>query len=177
LTNPYSFAARFPKRQINLLCGAYEQQSAPHEDDLEATIAPAVRSRGFYTKREFLKTCYWKSPRSRPRCEANRARHIEIITRAALTSSVERVRIETLTTLGGVGWPTASVLLHFGQQDPYPILDFRALWSLGIDPVPAYDFEFWWAYVTACRALATSCGVSIRSLDRALWQYSKERQP
>jgi hypothetical protein len=72
--------------------------------------------------------------------------------------------------------PTASVLLHLARQT-YPIIDYRALWSLGIDPPPAYySFEFWWKYTRACRSLADEAGVSMRTLDRALWQYSKELQ-
>jgi hypothetical protein len=72
------------------------------------------------------------------------------------------------------------VLLHFGHTDPYPILDFRALWSLGVD-VPAdahgfYDFPLWWEYTKFCRDLADACGVPMRVLDRALWRYSKENQ-
>jgi hypothetical protein len=81
-----------------------------------------------------------------------------------------------LRYLRGVNWPTASVLLHFGTRNRYPILDFRALWSLGNDKRPtSYTFEYWWAYTEACRRLAKEAGVTMRELDRALWQYSKER--
>jgi hypothetical protein len=72
------------------------------------------------------------------------------------------------------------VLLHFGHTDPYPILDFRALWSLGVDvPTDAYgfyDFPLWRAYTNFCRDLADACGVPMRELDRALWRYSKENR-
>lgn len=43
-----------------------------------------------------------------------------------------------LTTINGVSWPMASVLLHFGHADRYPILDFRALWSLEVDTPPVW---------------------------------------
>jgi len=77
--------------------------------------------------------------------------------------------------MNGVSWPTASVLLHFGYFDLYPVLDFRALWSLGIDSERTeYDFEFWWQYTQFCRELAKDVGVTMRTLDRALWQYSKD---
>src|SRR5437773_881772 len=79
--------------------------------------------------------------------------------------------------LDGVDWPTASVLLHFCDRQPYPVLDFRALWSLGISHPPTYTFEFWWAYASFTRQLAASSGESMRTVDRALWQYSKEHQP
>jgi hypothetical protein len=54
------------------------------------------------------------------------------------------------------------------------VLDVRALWSLGVEAPPAYTFEFWCEYVEACRALARGCRVPMRTLDRALWQYSRE---
>lgn len=39
-------------------------------------------------------------------------------TRVALSTPSERLRIEVLTLLDGVGWPTASVLLHLTPQAP-----------------------------------------------------------
>jgi hypothetical protein len=34
--------------------------------------------------------------------------------------------------------------------------------------------SFWVGYLHACRDLAAEHGVSLRTLDKALWQYSKE---
>jgi hypothetical protein len=63
-------------------------------------------------------------------------------------------------------------------RDDYPILDFRALWSLSKEVEPhEYDFPLWDEYVQTCRSLATQAGVSVRTFDKALWQYSKEKQP
>ena len=39
------------------------------------------------------------------------------------------------------------------------------------------SFEFWWAYVDCCRALAKKAGVSVRDLDKALWAFSEANQP
>jgi hypothetical protein len=50
----------------------------------------------------------------------------------------QRSRIEPLTLLDGVEWPTASVILRLFHPDPYPILDFRALWSAGSEPPSQY---------------------------------------
>jgi hypothetical protein len=72
----------------------------------------------------------------------------------------------------------ASVILHWCHADRYPIIDYRALWSLSVEQQPAfYTFDFWWSYVVCCRQLAEEAGVDMRTLDRALWQYSKENQP
>jgi hypothetical protein len=62
------------------------------------------------------------------------------------------------------------------HRDPYPILDFRALWSVSLDTPKQYSFDFWWPYVEFCRGVAGSAGVDLRTLDRALWQYSHENQ-
>jgi hypothetical protein len=83
--------------------------------------------------------------------------------------------MEALLALQGVGVPTASVLLHFAHPDDYPILDVRALESLGHSGRSTYPVSFWLRYLDACRDLAARHGVSVRTLDKALWQHSKER--
>jgi hypothetical protein len=119
---------------------------------------------------------HWKSPRTQPRCRANSADFIRDVTHCALNTPSERLRIEVLTLLSGVSWPTASVILHFFHRDRYPILDFRALWSLHCEVPKQYDFRFWQEFTEFCRGLAEQTGASMRTLDRALWQYSKEKQ-
>jgi hypothetical protein len=101
---------------------------------------------------------------------------VEAVTLAALDSSHENVKIGVLRTLKGVSWPTASVILHFCDRRPYPILDFRALWSLGYASPPRYTLDFWLEYTNFTRSLAHKTGLSMRVVDRALWQYSSERQ-
>jgi hypothetical protein len=170
------FRLRFSLEDIPKWTERFSIEIEPEELPIDTEIAPKVRERGYYTKPEFLKVCRWKSPRTKPLCAANPASRIEIVSRAALSSNNERARIETFTLLSGVSWPTASVLLHFGHSDPYPILDFRALWSLGVSPPPPYTFAVWWEYVQFCRDLAKQAGVTVRDLDRALWQYSAVHQ-
>jgi hypothetical protein len=102
---------------------------------------------------------------------------VRAVTAAALATPSERLRIEVLTLLCGVKWPTASVILHFCSTDRYPILDFRALWSLNVNVPKAYGFDLWWEYTQFCRRMADEAHVSMRTLDRALWQFSKENQP
>jgi hypothetical protein len=170
---PSSFALRFPSRAVREWAGRYSYRGVRY---IEREVGPAVRKAGYYTRQQFLDTCRWKTGRTQSRCRKNEETFIKAVTRVALSHPNERVRIEVLTLLDGVDWPTASVLLHFGHREPYPILDFRALWSVGIRRPPRYSFNFWWQYVEFCRRLSQGCGVSMRDFDRALWQYSKERQ-
>lgn len=176
------YALRFDCGEIRELADRYtscqNEKDREAEGHLENVVAPFVRKNGYYSKAHFLDLCYWKTPRSQPRCAANAEEFIHEVTALALTTKNERLRIEVLTLLDGVGWPTASVLLHFGHSDHYPILDFRALWSLSIpEPQGEYKFSFWWDYVQICRSLKEERGVEMRMLDRALWQFSAEHQP
>jgi hypothetical protein len=82
-----------------------------------------------------------------------------------------------LTLLDGVLWPIASVILHLFHKDRYPILDYRALWSTSTKVPLHYDFAFWKKYFIFTRGIAARTGLDMRTIDRALWQHSKENQP
>ena len=89
-----------------------------------------------------------------------------------------RSRVLHLISLEGVGVPVASALLHFAFPEIYPILDFRALHSLGdTRRRTQYSPAFWRDYVKRCQRLADRAGVTIRDLDKALWQDSRESGP
>lgn len=156
----------------------YRNNDEKREEEALFAMIPAVQKRGYLLREELLAVAQWKSPRRAKNVNNNSEKYIEEITRLALHAKDERARIEPLTTLHGLGWPTASVILHFFHEDPYPILDFRALWSLSEEePKKGYDFPFWWTYVTYWRSLLVKHKLDKRTLDRALWAYSKEPPP
>jgi hypothetical protein len=167
------FQLQFDEQEILELASRYVY---PKEPDIVERVAPAARKRGYLSKGEFLEICEWKTPRSKPRCRENRVAFIKEVTHIALSTSNEELKIRILLLLSGVSWPTASVILHFCDRGRYPILDYRALWSLGVDPPPVYDFPFWSKYSVFVRGLANRTGHSMRVIDKALWQYSKENQ-
>jgi len=169
-----TFQLKFDEQEILELAHRYFY---PREPDIVGRVAPAARERGFLTRDEFLEICRWKTPRTQPRCEENRDVFIEEVTRIALSTSDEELKIRILLLLSGVSWPTASVILHFCDRGRYPIIDYRALWSIGFDTPPDYDFPFWSKYCEFVRGLSDRTGHSMRIIDRALWQYSKENQP
>lgn len=119
------------------------------------------------------KVALWKSPRSAGHVSNNTNEYVQEITSFSLRTKEERARIEAITILSGVGWPMASVILHFFHKDPYPILDFRALRSFNVEQPNQYHFEFWMAYVEACRNLSKKFSVDMRTLDKVLWMYDK----
>ena len=161
---------KFSEKRIKKISDKY---SYPKEVSLEHLSKIPKKE---LTKNELKIVCQWKSPRSANHVENNSDDYVREITRFALSTKIERARVEGLTLLDGVGWPTASAILHWFHKDQYPILDFRALWSVGTGMPKQYTFDFWWDYVLFCRKLAKRNKVNMRVLDRALWQYSYENQ-
>ncbi len=168
------FQLRFPPSEIAHWAQRY---SYAEEDGRVERAGSAARERGYLRRSEFLALCRWKTPRTAKQCASNSPQRIREASELAFGTADERVKIGVLRLLAGVEWPTASVLLHFCDQGSYPILDFRALWSLGIRTPPVSNFEVWAAYTSYARQLADSTRITMRTLDRGLWQYSKEHQP
>lgn len=164
------FELQFPASEIEALAARF----AYEDDGRLLSFGAAVRARGYYTRGEFITVCGWKTPRSRPRVAANSRHAVVTRTGRALAATDEVLRITPLLELEGVGVPTASTLLYVAFPDDYPILDVRALESLGVGSRSTYPVSFWLEYLDACRGLALAHGVSIRTLDKALWQHSKE---
>lgn len=136
----------------------------------------AARKRGWYTRDEFIRVRAWTPARSSSKVAANSEEEVHDATNRAFFSEDEGTCMEALLELNGVGVPTASTLLHFAFPDDYPILDVRALESLGVKARTQYPVSFWLGYLRACRELSMGCGVSVRTLDKALWQHSKNAQ-
>jgi hypothetical protein len=145
------------------------------EDSIADEIGRTARDRGHYTRDEFVDVCKWKTERSRSKVAENSEEDVIEATRLMLSTSSEALRIWIPLGLRGVSWATASVLLHFGHHERYPILDYRALEALGVNGPVTYTIPFWNAYVSACRQLDDETGLGMRTVDRALWQWSKDR--
>jgi hypothetical protein len=166
------FELQFPVHEIEGLAARFP----PLDNDARLLeVGVAVRARGYYTREEFIEACAWKTVRSRPKISGNTEAAVVRATGLAIGTEDEAARMTALLELTGVGVPTASTLLYCAFPDRYPILDVRALESLAVKPRSQYPLNFWLGYLDACRALAQRAGVSLRTLDKALWQHSKER--
>jgi len=168
------FKLRFHPAQIVDCASRYSYQD---DARVENVIGPRSKAHGHLTGEDFRELCAWKSARPKGHCARNSDVDIKAVTTIALTTSDEELRVNVLMALHGVEMRTASAILHFCGKDRYPILDIRALWSLGVEEAPKwYGFNLWWSYTEFCRQLADDARVSMRTLDRALWQYSEEQQ-
>lgn len=68
----------------------------------------------------------------------------------------------------------ASAILTAIDPERYTVIDFRALEALG-NMANDCSVNFYLNYLDACRRLAKGHDVSLRDLDRALWQWSSEQ--
>ena len=152
------------------------------DEELERRLKMKIKKRFAQGKNNlskdiFVQIASWKTPRQRRNYERNSASLVSEVTGISFESGRnERVRIEILTLLAGVDYPVASTLLHFAFPDRYPILDFRALWSLRMQRPPVYSFGLWCSFAETMRKESARLRISIRDLDKALWVFSKENQ-
>lgn len=168
-----TFSLQCQPEELVEFSGRYTYQNGTDDRILEE-IRPRVQQLGYILYDDFLLICEWKTQRSKSRVRKNSQEMVKEASAFALTAKEEKLRVETFTLLEGVSYPTASVFLHFLHPEPYPILDFRALETLGIKEPVAYRFGFWWEYVQFTRDLAQQLKIDMRTLDRGLWQWSLE---
>jgi hypothetical protein len=136
-------------------------------------------------KKRFLRILDWKltkpfkSAMLEKADKQNEDEHIQKQTENALSPQSGEEAIKSLLSpnIVGVGYPVASVILHFAFPDKYPIMDFRVIWSLGWEQPKNYNFDFWQKYCGRIRGISKETGESIRTVEKALWEYSKEHQP
>jgi hypothetical protein len=173
-------SARLQIHQIPDFLARYNRDHEGEDDELVAR-RERIRRQGRMQLKDLCAVCKWKAARAAGHARKNTDNEVKEITRLAFAARSERVRVEVLQVLHGVSYPTASVVLHFYHRDTYPVLDFRALWSMRISQPAQYTFEFWWRYVVESRKFFARArrrfpDLSMREFDCALWQYSYEKQ-
>lgn len=149
-----------------------------YSDDYDTVIfsevAPRVRQRGAYDREDLIRVGTWKARgRTRGRLRSNSDEEIAYVSSAAFAAP-ETIGYLMLTLLHGVGVPTASALLTVWDPDRFTVIDYRATESLRQEGELDETDPNYPAYLNLCRQIATRCGCDLRTLDRALWQASRE---
>lgn len=170
---------RIKKDQIIQYSKKYDLRMKGTTDELvEKDIKEWFSQHRYLNRKNLIKLGRWKSPRAlnHYKSEINTNKRIRELTSFALLSKDEYIRIMCPQFLKGVSWGVASVILHFAYPNKYSIIDFRAVWTLGWEQPRIYTFDYWMKYTNFIRNLAKGTGITIREIDKALWQYSKENQ-
>lgn len=150
----------------------YRDKDRTAEDELKKWL----KNNCYLDKEKFIRLGVWKSPRTIRHYKNNNNETIREATKKSFTSKDEKEKIEILLALNGVGFPVASAILHFAFPNKYSILDFRAIWSLCWRQPTYYNFAFWQKYCERLKSLSKQLKLPIRTIDKALWEYSKENQ-
>jgi len=162
------FELKFTCADIKALASRYD------DDDSSMEQAGKQIANGNYSRKYLTEIVRWKSQRNIALLQENSDADIRNALKTAHMSNSERQALETLRGLRGVEVPTASAILTAIDPSRWTVIDFRALEALGVyQKSPGVDFYL--AYLSKCREIAKECTVDLRTLDRAMWQWSKER--
>jgi hypothetical protein len=167
--NSRNFVLQFDPSEIPRLAQRYGYQ----QDD-EAFAAGRKIVAGDYSRETLKVIVRWKSARKIAFIDDNTDAEIAKALRFVCDiRTTEKSAVETLDRLHGVGVPMATAILTMINPEKYTVIDVRALESLGLSKWDG-SAGFYIDYLQACRALAFKYKVTLRTLDRALWQWSKE---
>jgi hypothetical protein len=150
-----------------------------HEDqEVETRLKSLLVKKRYLEKDEFVDIARWKSkrPTKHYRSKENDDITVREITKFSFQTISEKARVESLMVLRGISWPVASTILHFAFPEQYPIMDFRVIWSLGWNQPISYNFNFWQKYCAKIDSLSQRYELQIRTIEKALWRYSKDHQ-
>jgi hypothetical protein len=162
---------------------AFDASQIPHyaarytfQDDQDALEAGRRIAGGEYSRANLEKIVRWKTGgRGAVRITRNSDEEIRDALELAIIAKTDRASISVLTGVSGVHVPVASAILTAIKPESYTIIDFRALEALSYMG-DYHSIEFYLSYLTFCRQLALRQQIDLRQLDRALWQWSKERK-
>lgn len=167
---------KLTKKNIVQYAGKYEKNARAKDVETEKKVKKWFKKNRYLDRENFIELCLWKSRRPKKSYERNSEELIKEITKFSLKTKNEEARVKSLTCLYGVSFPVATTILHFAFPDKYSIMDFRAIWSLGWEKPASYTFDFWEKYYSEIQKLSKKFSLPIRTIDKALWQYSKENQ-
>ncbi|MBL7127620.1 MAG: hypothetical protein ISS16_01395 [Ignavibacteria bacterium] len=155
------------------------------EEKVKVTIKElkVAKIRGSLTKADLIKVCYFKSPRTINQIKKNSDYKISTVTKKALASRSERIKLELLTSLHGVSVPMASAILMLTNPKRYGVIDIRVwelLYKIGTmktNPKGVnFSFKEWYRFLVIIRYFAEKFNVKARDIERTLFLVHKDYQ-
>jgi hypothetical protein len=160
----------------------YSEADEGDYEQLVATVASEMSSKGTISKETFLAIWNWKGAMRVIRfvvLDEYDTRYAEAFRRAASEPPARRLfsLLAPDVKLPGVGGPTGSTIIHF--IDPtMPIIDVRTvetLFEAGLISTRQRDLGHYEEYRQAIEGIKQRCpGWSVRQIDRALFAYHKQ---
>jgi hypothetical protein len=172
--------------ELQELAEQYWQKAGEREHELESAAfeaGDAIRN-GDYSLANLEAIVRWKSERAVHYLIGNSNEKIRrVLSVAASPDSSTESAVKALLELHGIDITLASAILAAIFPDRYTVLDYRSLEALGH---ARHDVHFYEEYLAFCKRLAESNIVKsqdslpgptpLRTLDRALWEWSQNRR-
>jgi len=169
--------------ELQQLAEQYWQKSGEKEHGLEQAAfqaGEAIRN-GDYSLANLEAIVRWKSERAVQYLIGNSNEQIRhVLAVAATPESSTESAVKALLELHGVDISVASAILAAIYPERYTVLDYRVLEAVGY---ARHDVHFYEEYLAFCKRLADSNIVKpqselpgatpLRTLDRALWEWSR----
>jgi|SRR5882724_165623 len=165
-----TFKLQFARSDIPSLAALYDAK----EDELAQEAGNQIAKANF--SRTHLETIFnWKTKgRGKSRLSKNSDNEIADALKLAVEAKTPRAAIAVLAGLSGVDVPVASAILAMAKADSYTIIDWRALHALDIY-ASNVTIKLYILYLNECRNIADETKITLRQLDRAMWQWSKDK--
>jgi thermostable 8-oxoguanine DNA glycosylase len=171
--------------EIPDLIKRYHQTNSCGEVSDEYCLAAGARIRGGDFSKENLRVIYrWKMDawkylgQEQKYFDMNTDEAVAHALRSAVdgvnTQDIERAFRE-LESLNGIGLPLASAILTAIFPEQFTVIDIIALRALGAPEKTSLSMPLYLSYLTFCSEQARRIGISLRDMDRALWQWRHER--
>jgi hypothetical protein len=163
------FHLRFPITEVQLWADKFSQ----FDDDTAVLDAGKNICAGEYGLENLLVIVDWKSKRRAKLLADNSHSEREEALRIAVSAFEPRTAFGVLMGLAGIDTPMASAILTTIDPSRYTIIDWRALDALGRPDWSASLKLYLRYYFPECARIAAAAGVSLRTVDKALWSWSK----
>jgi hypothetical protein len=167
------------KQNLLTYAAMYDSRYRGVDSEIEDGMKCLLMRQRYLRGTDLVSIGRWKSPRPTRYYLENDDSRTRQVTQLSFSSQDEKQRIESLLGsrggLRGVAYPVASTILHFAFPNTYPIMDFRVIESLGWDVPSSYTFDFWQNYCSELRRVAREHDLPLRTVEKALWMYSKEQ--
>jgi hypothetical protein len=163
------FTPRLDQAQALDCCARYAS-----DEDIPAMVAGKAVLNGDFSPKHLDTIFRWKTKdRGKSRIRLNSDSEIVDALRLATLAKEPRSTMAVLMGLHGVATPVAAAVATAIYPSIHTMFDFRALEALGCTnhdmSLPAYL-----KYREFCLSLASEWNMTLRNLDRALWQWSAD---
>ncbi|MGH7014763.1 MAG: hypothetical protein ACREEL_11530 [Stellaceae bacterium] len=166
------FNLRLTSDEIIQLRNEYVSDKKEMAREEAAFAAGRKIAAGDFSRVNLMPIIRWKSSRPTGLVGSNLDEDISDALRLAVDAKTPRSAVSVLCGLWGIDVSVASAILATIDPDRYTVIDVRALETLGVRKQSPTTDDYL-DYLAFCHASRAAHGVTLRNLDRALWQKSK----